>query len=424
MKILLVTPVYEPAWMYGGVVNSNCTLCRALAQLGASVTVYTTNASKSSRPLAVPLNRPVDVGGVTVYYFESTFGPNNTFHSRALVKKLWQTVSDYDVVYVVALWQWIGIQAAKICHKTNVPMVVAIKGGFSKSLRRKSYIRKQVFRMCFLRRALKRAAAIHLTSEAEREAAGSWLAEMPALYLPNAVDPKKYSLSMERRRTPHILYEPDAVDPERYYSSAEQRRVFREKHGIPANSPVVICVARPDWKKRVDLLIGGLRKMREWHLVFVGEHTCEKGPEWKKYAETLGVSERVHWPGFLAGRDLLAALSASDLFALVSENENFGMVVVEAMLCGLPVMVSKEVGVWEFIKDEPFTIVAERTVESIVEGMASVNATMLSSQIDRDYIKQVACKKFAPPVVARHFMEELKKLLNGKDKSAPYPANR
>jgi hypothetical protein len=56
MRLLLVTPAYEPAWRYGGVVTSNCTLCRELAKLGISVTVYTTNASASKRPLDVPLD--------------------------------------------------------------------------------------------------------------------------------------------------------------------------------------------------------------------------------------------------------------------------------------------------------------------------------------------------------------------------------
>jgi glycosyltransferase involved in cell wall biosynthesis len=159
MKFLLVTPAYEPAWEYGGVVASNSNLCRAMAKLGVSVTVYTTNASKGNKPLDVPLGVPVNLGGVEVYYFKSTFGANNNFCSRVLTKKLWQTVSNFDVVYVVALWQWIGIEAARACRKMKVPMVVAIKGGFSKRLLKKSYIKKQLFWLLFLRRALQIATA-------------------------------------------------------------------------------------------------------------------------------------------------------------------------------------------------------------------------------------------------------------------------
>ena len=123
-------------------------------------------------------------------------------------------------------------------------------------------------------------------------------------------------------------------------------------------------------KKRVDLLIGALEKMKHWYLIFAGEYSCGKGPEWRRYAEKLGVADRIIWTGFLTGQELIEALSASDLFALISENENFGMVVVEAMMCGLPVMISKDVGVWEDIKNEPFTILAERSVDSVVRGMS------------------------------------------------------
>ncbi|MGD0248739.1 MAG: glycosyltransferase, partial [Candidatus Limnocylindrales bacterium] len=129
---------------------------------------------------------------------------------------------------------------------------------------------------------------------AEKEAAGSWIGEWPILYLPNPVDSKKYTSSAKRHDKPRLLYSPDAVDPGIYVSLNEDRRLFREKWGIPETSPVVICAARPDWKKRVDLLIGALARTKEWHLVFAGEHASGKGPEWKQYAEALGVTERVH----------------------------------------------------------------------------------------------------------------------------------
>jgi glycosyltransferase involved in cell wall biosynthesis len=416
MKLLLVTPVYEPAWRYGGVVSSNATLCRGLAKLGVEVTVYTTNASKSSVPLDVPLDQPVDVGGVKVYYFKSTFGPNNNFCSTALTRKLWQTVADFDVVYVVALWQWIGIEAAKACHKMKVPMVVAIKGGFSVRLRRKSYWKKQFFWMLFLRRALQKAAAIHLTNRSEKAAAGRWLEKLSIIYVTNPVNPNRGYSAARTRKNPHLLFSLDSVDPSSHYIDGDTRSRFRAKYGIPQDAPVLISVARPSWKKRIDLLIGALSRDKAWWLVFVGEHSVEKGPEWKRYARKLGVSDRVVWTGFLSGQDLTDALSSADLFALVSENENFGMVVVEAMLCGLPVMISRDVGVWDEICDEPFAIPAERSVDSIVSGMSIFQQRRASQQINTDRIRQVAIDKFSPPVVARSFLAELQKVISMANK--------
>ena len=88
MKILVVTPLFVPAWKFGGGVLSTLhTLCRALVEKN-SVTVYTTNASGSDKPLDVITGKPVNKDGVTIYYFKSTFGPTSVFHSVDLIKYL------------------------------------------------------------------------------------------------------------------------------------------------------------------------------------------------------------------------------------------------------------------------------------------------------------------------------------------------
>jgi len=60
MRILHVTPLYEPAWKAGGVVRAISLLCRGLVSLGHKVTVYTTNTDGTNY-LSVPVNQPVDV---------------------------------------------------------------------------------------------------------------------------------------------------------------------------------------------------------------------------------------------------------------------------------------------------------------------------------------------------------------------------
>lgn len=418
MKILLVTPSYEPAWKYGGVVSSNSTLCRALVMLGASVTVYTTNASKGSKPLDVPLNVPVDCGGVSVFYFKSNWGPNNNFLSTDLIKMLRKTISNFDIVYVVALWQWIGIATATVCDQAKVPMVVSIKGGFSVKLRRKSFIKKQIFWQLFLRRALRKAAAIHLTNQAERNATGSWLKDIASGEKTPALKQFNHQPEEGSSCQPHFIYVTDAVVPEKYQINTFWRNEFRKRYKIPDDAPVLVCIARPSWEKRVDLLIGAMEKVKNWYFIFVGENDNDKGPEWKDYATRLGVSQRIIWTGFLSGENLLGALAAADLFALVSETESFGGVVVEAMLCGLPVLLSHGVGVSEEIKEEPFVLLVESSVDAIAEELHNFSLKMKSSKVNKDYIRQVAIDKFSPPVVAHKFLTELEKIISARNKFA------
>jgi glycosyltransferase involved in cell wall biosynthesis len=387
MRLLIVTPTYEPAWKYGGVITCNCTLARELVKVGVRTTVYTTNTSGEREPLKVPLGEPVLRGGVEVFYFPSTSGPQGNFCSAGLSRKLWETVHEFDLVYVVALWQWIGIDAARACRRRDIPMVVATKGGFATCLRKKSYLKKKLFHTLFLKRALRSAAALHLTNAGERADAGTWLEGLPFFYCP------------------------EAVDPQQYEARPEQGRAFRRAWNIPPQAPVVVSVGRPDWKKGIDLLIRALAEAPHWYLLFAGDPENGQAPSWQRLARKLGVADRVVWPGFLSGPDLLAALSAADLFALVSANENFGMAVVEAMLCGLPVMVSRAVGVWHDIRDQKFTFAVDRQVDSIVAALSRFEQERPGSGLNGASIRRFAVEKYAPPVVARRFLAEVERFV-------------
>ena len=88
MKLLFISPAYEPAWSLGGVVACLSNLCRGLASMGHEVTFYTTNVDGSGQPMDVPVGTPVDLGGVRTFYFSSTFKVKDVrlrlFDSRAL----------------------------------------------------------------------------------------------------------------------------------------------------------------------------------------------------------------------------------------------------------------------------------------------------------------------------------------------------
>jgi len=114
MKILGVFPAYEPAWAFGGVVRCMSNLFRAMAKLGVDVSVYTTNANGNGDSLKVPVGAPIDMGGVSVTYFAPTFGSGSVWDSRDMIRTLDATISEFDIVYMSAVWQWIGIAAARL----------------------------------------------------------------------------------------------------------------------------------------------------------------------------------------------------------------------------------------------------------------------------------------------------------------------
>jgi glycosyltransferase involved in cell wall biosynthesis len=114
----------------------------------------------------------------------------------------------------------------------------------------------------------------------------------------------------------------------------------------------VLFLSRLDPKKGLDLLIPALAQVAQaaipFHLVLAGDNPQD--PAYKQAVEqriqTLGLAERTTMTGFVRGVQKQALLQAADLFVLPSYYENFGIAVAEAMLGGLPVVISKGVYIW------------------------------------------------------------------------------
>jgi glycosyltransferase involved in cell wall biosynthesis len=84
-----------------------------------------------------------------------------------------------------------------------------------------------------------------------------------------------------------------------------------------------------------------------WHLALAGPPVTEryKG-RLEQLIAHLALTDKVTWTGMLAGADKWAALRAADALALPSHQENFGVVVAEALGCGVPVLISNKVNIW------------------------------------------------------------------------------
>jgi glycosyltransferase involved in cell wall biosynthesis len=85
-------------------------------------------------------------------------------------------------------------------------------------------------------------------------------------------------------------------------------------------------------------------------------------------AKALGVSDRITWTGMLSGDLKWGAYRAADAFVLTSHGESFGIVVTEALACGLPVLISDKVYILREI---------ERYGAGLIEGDTAAGATSL-----------------------------------------------
>lgn len=190
--------------------------------------------------------------------------------------------------------------------------------------------------------------------------------------------------------------------------------LFRSRYGIPIDVPLLITVGRADSKKRVDLLIRALSFTPDLYLLIVGPEMCELTRSWKGLAEELNVSDRIIWTGHLAGEELLSAYGAADIFSLISNDENFGMAVVEAMGCGLLILINPEVGVSEVVKLANGVMLVEKNPEAIAKALQGFLNQRERWDAWRKNNLQVAHEHFAKDKVATIMAQAFGDLLTSR----------
>jgi len=122
---------------------------------------------------------------------------------------------------------------------------------------------------------------------------------------------------------------------------------FRAAHAIPAGRPVVLHVGRAAHEKNIDFLLRMFRQLKHSIpaalLVIAGEGPAL--PHLKELARQLGIHHDVHFVGYLErGRALPDCYAAGDVFAFSSRTETQGLVLLEAMAQGTPVVSNAEMG--------------------------------------------------------------------------------
>jgi glycosyltransferase involved in cell wall biosynthesis len=332
MKILHVIPSFAPAWRYGGVISTAVGLTRELARLGHDVTVMTTNIDGPDI-LDVPLDRPVFMDGVEVQYF-AVEHPRWYCFSRPLGQGLRQQVSCFDLVHIHSMFLWPTTIAAYWCRRRGVPYILLPQGALDPICLAKSYdrwwgalgsrMKKWSYLNTLGRLDLQRAAAIHFTAEAEMDAAGPLRLRPPGFIVPLGIE------------LAEVEEEPSSLR-------------LRERFPQLGERKLVLFLSRLDPKKGLNLLVEALGELaarrKDFALVVAGSGATTYEAEVAALVRSHDIEDRVVFLGFVQGRAKWWLLQEVDLFVLPSYQENFGLAVAEAMVSGVPVVISNRVNI-------------------------------------------------------------------------------
>ncbi|BDI20063.1 glycosyl transferase [Nostoc cf. commune SO-36] len=343
MKILQIVP--SISLIYGGPSQMVLGLAPALVKEGVEVTIITTdsNGDNGQTPLDVPLNCPIKQDGYEIIYFRCAPFRRYKF-SLDLLNWLKRHADEFDIAHIHALFSPISSAAAVVCRQQKLPYIFRPLGTLDPADLRKKKQLKQLYVALIERQNLAGAAAIHFTSVQEAKISERFGVSTPDLVIPLGVIPPQPSI-----------------------------KDVCSKLEIPKDVPLVLFMSRIDPKKGLNLLIPALEKLLaigyNFHFVLAGTNPQDPDYEQKIISQIQNSPLRSHTTitGFVTGELKVSLLQAADLFVLPSYYENFGIAVAEAMVAGVPVVISDQVHICQQIHDSESGWVGATDVQALVE---------------------------------------------------------
>ena len=342
MRVLHVIPsVSERS---GGPATAIVPMCRALQQHGIEVLLVTTNAGLHENEM--PDGPVADYKGVPAVFFPSQLGESFKY-SRPLSTWLSTNVRHFELAHIHAVFNHSSVSAAHFCRKERVPYVVRPLGTLDPWSMMQKSVRKRLFWAVSGKAMLRRAAAIHYTTETEKTSTEELLGLNHGKVIP---------LGIEATAT---------------FSKAQLVRHFPSLVG----QPYMLVLSRLHPKKGIDVLIDAFSalvqdsRFAKWRLVIAGDGPSDYVLKLtNKAAASLG-RDRILFAGWLDGEQKNAVLSSASLLVLPSHQENFGLCVMEALSHSVPVLVSPHVNLADEIASANAGWIVPVTKEALTTAM-------------------------------------------------------
>lgn len=354
MRILHCVASLAPR--HGGPTVAALGMVRAERELGIDAVILSSDDDLGGS-LGVPLREWTIHEGVPVLFLPRVPAKQHTLVGFTYTPEypVWMkaNVSKFDFVHVHTVFSHPANTAMRACRRAGVPYCVRPLGQLCHwSLLQRRWIKKLQLAL-ITRRNIDGARFIHCTSVMEARETSEEGFRSPCEVLP------------------HGLLMPPRIP--------NARAKLRADLGLPPDRLVIVFMARIHQKKGVEMLIeaaGRLDLAFDLVIVGSGEETYVKQLQQQS---SNSLRTRVHWLGFKEGNDKWCVLQGGDLFVLPSYSENFGIAVLEAIACGMPVIVSDQVA----LQDEVKLMALGRVVPLAVNDLVTAMRELLLSATER-----------------------------------------
>ena len=318
MRINVVQTVSDLSSFSGGPSRSISSLADNLHNSQFDVSIITPFFKKSlDNPIILPSNK-----SIRILKAERNLLRTNFMFDRSYYKLLLQSINNQKntIIHDNGIWLSSNYTVSKFARNLSLPLVISTHGMLQEWSIKHKYIKKKIAWFLYQRNNIKSASLIHATSIFEAESIKKISLNVPIAIIPNGV----------KKATKNNL----------------KSTLNLSKYGI--NIPkdkILLFIGRIHPVKGLINLLKTWERVKpykkNWKLVIAGPSDSNYSNILERFIKDKSLEKNVVLLGPVEGDDLLSLYSQSKLFVLPSFTENFGMVVLEALSYGLPVITTK-----------------------------------------------------------------------------------
>ena len=254
---------------------------------------------------------------VNIHYTDKVL--NQRFQYIPHLRNLLMSLGKYELYHIQGIWQYAGHIVADYARKLNSPYVISLRGMMYPEAMSHSSLIKALSMQLYQRKDLEKASCIHATCIEEMYYYRQLGFSNPVAVLPNPIEIKGIV---------------DSPIPKKDQKS-------------------IGYLGRIHPRKRIERLIYTFANhrdiLKDWNLVVIGSDDMEYEHFLRQEVERLKLYN-VSFTGFLTGEEKDKAITNLSFLAVPSDFENFGNIVTEALVRGVPVIASKGMP-WQDLED-------------------------------------------------------------------------
>lgn len=370
MKILFVNHLLDPV-AGGGTAERTFQLARHMANDGHDCSILTLDIGVDGRR--------TELEGVTLHALPCR--NRRFFVPRASGATIMKLVAAADVVHISGHWTLLNAMAYRACRATDTPYLFCPAGALE--LFGRSLLLKRIYEAWVGRAILKNAACCVAITDDE-------------------------TMLFRQRGIPadRIKVIPNGIAPESYQVEGRDRMLVSLRQLLAlGNAPYLLFLGRLSEIKGPDILLEAFALVAthwpEHHLVFAGPDDGMQAGLAER-VRSLQLAERVHFAGFMGGSAKAAILQGAAMLAITSRREAMSIVVLEAGMCGCPVLFTNTCGLAR-LAQEGAGIEVDVSARAIADGICRVLDAPAAAAERAVVLKQQVQTKFLWSVQAQHY---------------------